>query len=222
LLPYFYVSPLRSLKFLLNDFVYFLIFAGLVQTTTDCLLVSDDYRMTIKATQYQRPQNNFLFFELGNLKVTYICVTQKLPIMNKAIQQNWFLPHAPETVWQFLTDSEMISQWLMPNDFKAEVGHCFQFHTKARPGFDGTVYCEVLELVPQQRLSYSWKGGPAKGKISLDSVVTWTLVPKNNGTELQLNHSGFKSKNFLAYFFMSKGWASKIRKRFETMPQQPV
>ena len=112
--------------------------------------------------------------------------------MQRDIKQTWILKHSPEKVWEFLTSSELLSQWLMENNFRAEVGYKFQFKAKPRPGFDGNVYCEVLELQPNKRLSYSWKGGPGKGKIVLDSVVSWTLIRRDYGTELQLEHSGFK------------------------------
>jgi uncharacterized protein YndB with AHSA1/START domain len=137
--------------------------------------------------------------------------------MQNDIKQTWSLSQPPEIVWEYLTKEELIAQWLMKNDFKPVVGHQFMFHTKplAKRDFDGRIYCEVLEVVPFKKLSYSWKGGPHKGKITLDSVVTWTLLPKNGGTELLLEHSGFKGmKNFVAYFFMNAGWKTKIRKRF--------
>ncbi len=136
--------------------------------------------------------------------------------MQKDIRQLWFLPHPPETVWEFLTDPELLTQWLMPNDFKAIVGHRFQFYSKPKLkiGFDGIVYAEVLEIVPFKKLSYSWRGGPGKGRITLDSVVTWTLIPKENGTELLLEHTGFKGiKNYISYLIMNKGWVIGPKKR---------
>jgi len=136
--------------------------------------------------------------------------------MQRDIIQQWYFQHPPERVWEFLTNPELLAQWLMENDFQPVVGHKFRFVTKPKIklGFDGIVYCEVLELVPYQRLSYSWKGGAGKGKIHLDSVVRWTLTPKDNGTLLLLEHTGFRGmKNFLTYMIMSKGWAGPIQKR---------
>lgn len=134
--------------------------------------------------------------------------------MEKAIAHTWFFDAAPALVWAYLTESDLLAQWLMKNDFKPVVGHEFQFTTKPRIGFDGTVYCKVLQVVPHKYLEYSWQGGPEKGKITLDSIVSWTLTPKNNGTELQLRHSGFKGiRNYLAYIVMDKGWCGPIHKR---------
>ena len=135
--------------------------------------------------------------------------------MQRSINHKWFFPHPPKDVWDYLTKPELLSQWLMENNFKPIVGHKFQFKTKPKIkfGFDGIVYCEVLELIPFKKLSYSWKGGSGAEKIKLDSIVTWTLIDKNNGTELILEHSGFKGvKNYLAYIIMNNGWA-KIGKR---------
>jgi uncharacterized protein YndB with AHSA1/START domain len=136
--------------------------------------------------------------------------------MEKNIKHTWFLEHPPEKVWEFLTNAELLSQWLMQNDFKPIIGHKFQFRTKPviNMGFDGNVYCEVLEMIPLKKLSYSWKGGPGKGKITLDSVVVWTLIKKDGGTELTIDHTGFKGlKNFVGYFFMNSGWKTGIRKK---------
>jgi len=133
------------------------------------------------------------------------------------IKHTWSLDHPVDVVWEYLTTAELLAQWLMENDFKPIVGHKFQFHSKpvAKFGFDGNIYCEVLEIIPFKKLSYSWKGGPGKGKITLDSVVVWTLVPKDNGTLLMLEHKGFTGmKNFIGYLFMNSGWKTKIRKKF--------
>src|SRR5947208_1487503 len=54
-------------------------------------------------------------------------------------------PHPPERVWQALTDPAALAAWLMPNDFKPQVGHKFQFRVPKPPrGWRGIVDCEVL------------------------------------------------------------------------------
>lgn len=136
--------------------------------------------------------------------------------MTRDIRQIWFFEHSAEMVWKFLTTPELLAKWLMPNDFKALVGHEFQFRTKPKVkiGFDGIVYCKVLEVLPMKRISYTWRGGPGNGKITLDSVVRWTLTPKNAGTELLLEHTGFSGmKNFISYIIMNRGWRVNIQNR---------
>ena len=99
--------------------------------------------------------------------------------MTKSIKHQFFFPHPPETVWEYLTKSELMELWLMKNDFQPIVGLDFQFRTNPIPSldFDGIFYCKVLEIVPFKKLSYSWKGGPGNGEITLDSVVVWKLEP---------------------------------------------
>ncbi|MGZ3873556.1 MAG: SRPBCC family protein [Mucilaginibacter sp.] len=133
--------------------------------------------------------------------------------MQRDLLITWHFPHPPEKVWECLTDPELISQWLMKNDFKPVVGHKFRFHTKPLPkmGFNGIVYCEVLEVVPGQKLVYTWKGGSGPDHINLDTLLIWTLTAKNEGTELVLEHKGFKGwKNYITSLVMGSGWKKHI------------
>lgn len=135
--------------------------------------------------------------------------------MNTVIRQQFFYSHPANTVWDYLTKPELIAQWLMPNDFQPILGHEFRFTIKPIPSLDldGIFHCKVLEIVPFKKLSYSWQGGPGNGKISLDSVVVWTLLEKDNGTELQLEHRGFKDiENLQLYTGMTKGWQENMQK----------
>jgi uncharacterized protein YndB with AHSA1/START domain len=103
----------------------------------------------------------------------------------------------------------------MKNDFQPIVGFDFQFLIKPIPSldFDGICYCKVLEIVPFKKLSYSWKGGPGKGEITLDTVVVWRLEPTEKGTELFLEHSGFgKLENVNFFAGMNDGWIKQVQK----------
>lgn len=139
---------------------------------------------------------------------------------NRLIRHQFSFSQPPETVWEFLTDPGLLAQWLMPNDFKPVVGHRFQFRTKPklRLHFNGYIFCEVLEIIPYQKLVYSWKGGMSQEDPTLDSVVTWALIrSESGGTILTLEHKGFKGlKNYLAYFIMNTGW-KKIGKRMNQL-----
>jgi uncharacterized protein YndB with AHSA1/START domain len=135
--------------------------------------------------------------------------------MKDNIHHQFFFPHPPEMVWEYLTKAELIEQWLMKNDFQPVVGHAFQFRINpvASIEFDGIIYCTVLEIVPFKKLSYSWKSGPGQGKITLDSTVVWTLHAKEAGTELQLEHSGFTGNEVpLLYQMLMNGWLENIQK----------
>lgn len=136
--------------------------------------------------------------------------------MNSEINQQWVYQQSPAEVWEYLTQAELIEVWLMPNNFKAVIGHEFEFRTKPKPDLDldGIFHCKVLQLIPYEKLVYSWKGGPGDGSILLDTIVEWTLEPHGDGTRLLLNHSGFKETNFSLFTGMTAGWQSNIQKMF--------
>lgn len=143
--------------------------------------------------------------------------------MQRDLTIKWFFPYPPEKVWECLTDPELVNTWLMKNDFKPVVGHYFQFHSRPLPkmGWDGIVYCEVLEVIPNQKLVYSWKGGPRPGVFNLDTLLTWTLSPEADGTRMVLEHSGFKGfKNMIASMIMENGWKKGIARRFGKMLEE--
>ena len=135
--------------------------------------------------------------------------------MKRSINHQFYFTHSPEAVWEYLTNAELMSQWLMKNDFQPIVGLDFQFRTGPIPSlnFDGIFYCKVLEVSPFERLSYSWKSGPGNGKIDLESIVIWKLEPKGEGTQVFLEHSGFeKAENLDFYNGLLKGWEEKFPK----------
>jgi uncharacterized protein YndB with AHSA1/START domain len=136
------------------------------------------------------------------------------PATTRSIVLDIDLPQAPARVWHALTDASLIEQWLMPSNFKAEVGRAFQFHTEPVEGWDGTVHCEVLAVEPERRLSYSWRGGADEIQgygHRLDTTVTWTLTPDDRGgTHLHMEHSGFTDDDTFAYENMGNGWRSHI------------
>lgn len=136
--------------------------------------------------------------------------------MQKEIKQTWRFSQSPQEVWEYLTKPELIEQWLMKNDFKPVTGHKFRFTFVAKPEskYEGLVDCEVLEVQPFTRLSYTWNGKTNDGGRNYNSVVVWTLVQKDNGTELQLSHDGFTMlEDILTH---TSGWESCLKK-FEAL-----
>jgi uncharacterized protein YndB with AHSA1/START domain len=143
--------------------------------------------------------------------------------MSKSINHTLFFPNKAEAVWEYLTNSELMELWLMKNDFQPIVGHEFQFKTNPIPNFDfdGNIYCKVLEIIPNKKLVYSWKGGPRKGELTMDSIVEWTLTEKDNGTELELKHSDFKAFDILPIFTsMNEGWFKMVHKIYELINEK--
>lgn len=90
-------------------------------------------------------------------------------------------------VWNALTDKNEMKDWYFDlQAFRAEKGFIFQFNGGPE---EGPVYvhnCEVTEVIPQKKLSYSWRYEGYPGI----SYVTWELEPKGNDTLLTLTHTG--------------------------------
>lgn len=124
-------------------------------------------------------------------------------------------PHTPELIWKTLTSGELMSRWLMtPTGFEAVEGKRFTYQTTAAGAWDGVIHCEVLEVVPNQRLAYAWRGGD-EGNVGygsrLDTVVTFTLSRVGDGTRLRLVHSGFVlPRNEIAFNNMGGGWKKVV------------
>ena len=109
-------------------------------------------------------------------------------------------PHPPEKLWRALTESPLIAQWLMKNDFEPVVGRKFQFQADPVPNWNGVVDCEVLTVEPLKQLSYSW------GALGLGFVVLFTLTPAESGTHVRMEQSGFGPDQQAAYKGANYGW----------------
>jgi uncharacterized protein YndB with AHSA1/START domain len=114
------------------------------------------------------------------------------------------MPHPPEKLWRALTEGQLIEQWLMKSDFQPQVGHRFKFRSTPVPNWSGIIDSEVLVVEPITRLAYSW------GALGLESVVTWTLTPTEDGTHVRMEHSGFGSDQDAAYKGATYGWRNFI------------
>jgi uncharacterized protein YndB with AHSA1/START domain len=125
-------------------------------------------------------------------------------------------PHAPETIWKALTTRELIGRWIrmVPTGFELVKGKHFTFQTTPAGPWDGVIRCEVLEVIPNERLAYAWKSGDEVNVgygSRLDTVVTWILARVERGTRLRLVHSGFVlPKNDTAFRNMGEGWKEVV------------
>jgi uncharacterized protein YndB with AHSA1/START domain len=139
--------------------------------------------------------------------------------MKKDINHEWIFEQSPAEVWEYLTQADLIALWLMPNDFKLELGHEFKLHTKPMPDLqlNGIFHCKVLAIEPLKKLSYSWKGGLGNGIFTLDTICEWVLESYGAGTKLQLKHSGFGENNNDIFIGMKGGWLKKVEKMLHAM-----
>ncbi len=101
----------------------------------------------------------------------------------------------PEKIWRALTQSHLIEEWLMKNDFKPDAGHRFNVSANW-----GVVDCQVQTVEQNKTLSYTWD------TKDLKSVVTWTLTPTETGTRLRMEQSGFRPDQQPYYRGAKAGW----------------
>lgn len=131
--------------------------------------------------------------------------------MGKEVNIVKFYPYPIEQVWQAISTSEALAEWLMPNDFKLQVGHEFAFRTKPQPGFDGLVKCKVIRFEVPTRLEYTWQGGPMKKP----TLVCYELQEMQNGTKLTFRHSGFEGfiNRYIVRFILGRGWKDLLNNK---------
>lgn len=105
-----------------------------------------------------------------------------------------------EKLWSSLTDSSKLAKWVhnihtgeaMENDFKAVVGHHFQFRTQPNEWWNGIIDGEVLIVDEPNKLSYTWESGEKH-------TITWTLQDLGNGSvNLHLEQTGISNEQALA------------------------
>jgi uncharacterized protein YndB with AHSA1/START domain len=93
------------------------------------------------------------------------------------------------SVWDALTNNVKMKKWYFDiEDFKPEIGFEFQFYGSK----DDTRYlhlCKITALVPEKRLSYTWKYEGFPG----ESTVTFELFEEGAQTRLKLTHAGLES-----------------------------
>jgi uncharacterized protein YndB with AHSA1/START domain len=117
------------------------------------------------------------------------------------------MPHPPEKIWRALTQSHLIAEWLMQNDFQPKVGHCFNFRGKPIPNlWNGVTDCEVLEIEQPARLVYSWNASAEQAKDGLKTIITWTLTPDGSGTRVRMEQAGFRAQDEAGFQGMGSGW----------------
>lgn len=114
--------------------------------------------------------------------------------MAQAITKTVEVGAPPAVVFRALTDPREIAQWLAPEaEFEARVGGEYVFGLRVpEMGIEAVATGKVLELVPGERLSYTFDSTRLGADPSpVDSVVKWTLeeLPGGN-TRVTVVHKG--------------------------------
>ncbi len=110
-------------------------------------------------------------------------------------------------VWRALTEKELMKQWYfdLPN-FKVEVGCIFEFTAGEEGGVQYLHHCEIIEVIPEQKLTHTWCYVGYEG----ESFLTFELFDEGDKTRLKVTHSGLDTfqadvKDF-AFHNFEAGW----------------
>jgi uncharacterized protein YndB with AHSA1/START domain len=160
--------------------------------------------------------------------------------MKRDVTLELLLPHPPAKVWRALTDQTLLSAWFMPTaTFAPVLGHEFEFRMQPQRGWDGVTHCQIIDLVPEKTLAFTYRGEAtaektlrcagvesepvvARGKgifTRLDTVLRFTLTPDpscsgEETTRLRLEHTGYRGfGQVLVSLVMGYGWKKSVLPR---------
>ena len=119
----------------------------------------------------------------------------------------------PESAFIAITDEKELQKWWVDvPKLEQSVGGAVLFRfLKENSDMlekDFVVEGKILEIIPNQKLSYTWK--PVDDQDYPDTIVTWTIESKNNKTKVTVLHSG--TENAKDYSHLNDGWAYFINK----------
>jgi uncharacterized protein YndB with AHSA1/START domain len=127
------------------------------------------------------------------------------------IKQTYDIATSPAEVWRALTDPKMIEEWSGAGAvFMLEVGATYSL-------WDGSISGEIIEVVQMQKLVQTWK---PRDWTRADSIVTFKLTPRGNGTRVDLVHVNVEETD---YDGTSEGWDAyylgAIKRMLEAKPK---
>jgi uncharacterized protein YndB with AHSA1/START domain len=93
-------------------------------------------------------------------------------------------------VWKAITDRGEMKKWYFDlSDFKPQVGFQFEFLGGPAPDKQYLHKCEITEVIPEKRLTHSWRYEGHPG----NSLLMYELTKQGNKTLLKLTHRGIET-----------------------------
>jgi uncharacterized protein YndB with AHSA1/START domain len=128
-------------------------------------------------------------------------------------------PHSVERVWRALTEPELMGLWIMnfdqdpgemKTDFRPVVGTAYRMDARRGRGWRGYVVGNVLEVVRNRRLVYTWAHSPYQD--ANPARVEFTLQPTSKGTRVRMVQTGFPgAKGWFVLKGAQMGWRKMLR-----------
>jgi len=124
-----------------------------------------------------------------------------------------FIAASPARVYRALTEASEMEQWLFSDvqtEPRAGGSYKMRWRSKTDPTRDHDRFGRYLELIPDRKVVFEWKGD-ASQKLGMgnfqSTIVTITLTPARldglDGTKVKLVHSGWPSDE------QGRDWAGK-------------
>ncbi len=136
-----------------------------------------------------------------------------------------FIRATPAQVYDAFVKPELLARWQCPRGMTSEVsadarvgGH-YRIAMRARDGSTFVAIGRYVALEPARRVSYTWAwegGGPIpEGQ---ETMVVVELTPRDGGTELRMQHSGFAAAAVRDSH--AQGWASVLNRLNDVLDPQ--
>src|SRR5712692_10687692 len=125
--------------------------------------------------------------------------------MSKSVRQRYFFKAPPEKVFRALTQPSLLKKWFVASaKFSPRTGGNYTLTWGGEMTHSG----KVLNYVRDKSLSLSWPQVQSEKQLGM-TRATFKLKPKDNGTILEVNHTGFKSGTLWIknYADVCSGWA---------------
>jgi uncharacterized protein YndB with AHSA1/START domain len=95
-----------------------------------------------------------------------------------------------EKIWLVLTDRDAMKQWYFDfQEFRPEVGFEFRFWGGPAEDRQYLHICEITEVLPNKKLSYTWRYDGYPG----NTLVTFDILQEADQTCVRLTHEGFET-----------------------------
>jgi uncharacterized protein YndB with AHSA1/START domain len=127
------------------------------------------------------------------------------------------LSASPERVYAAWTDPQLASQFICPEDvtvadvaFDVRRGGAYHISMRMTNGEIWTVRGIYREVIPNARLSMTWKWDEEDPSAEQETLLTLDFAPHGSGTELTLTHEHFKTEE--SRNSHESGWNSLLDK----------
>lgn len=123
--------------------------------------------------------------------------------MTTLIQKSVHLPRDAQTVWDHLTQPDLLGKWFHPALAPMVEGE--EFTLVSQNDGDRMCFGKVIEMRPPRYMKWDFSVGPLNGQMT---TVEWHIEDTPGGVRLRLEHSGLPDtpEAYGLVLALDKGW----------------